>query len=70
MKTKMKSFTKSLERLEVILERLQNPECDLEESIELLEEGFELHRKCEERLDNAEVKITKILKGSEKDLLE
>lgn len=62
--SEQKTFTESLRRLEEILERLQDPECELEESLQLLEEGLKLHKECKEKLDQADAKIQKILKSS------
>lgn len=65
---KTKSFTESLKRLEEILEKLQDPDCELEESLQLLEEGLKLHKECKEKLDQADAKIQKILRSTTSDL--
>lgn len=59
------NFSKSLKRLEEIVDKLENPGLDLEEGLKLLEEGVKLHRQCEEILKNAQGKINKILKDKE-----
>ena len=56
------SFSKALARLEEIVERLEDPDLDLEEGLKLLEEGVKLHRFCKSRLTEANKKITTILK--------
>jgi exodeoxyribonuclease VII small subunit len=61
---KTKSFTESLKRLDEILERLQDPECELEESLELLEEGLKLHKECKDKLEQTEARIQKIIKSN------
>lgn len=60
---KTKSFTEALRRLEEILEKIQDPDCELEESLELLEEGLKLHKECKGKLDQTEARIQKIVKS-------
>lgn len=57
------NFSKALTRLEEIVSKLENPNIDLEEGLELLEEGVNLHKLCTEKLTEANTKITKILKN-------
>ncbi len=57
------NFAQALKRLEDILEKLESPDLDLEEGLRLLEEGVKLHKLCKEKLTEANVKITKILKN-------
>ena len=57
------NFTQALKRLEEILVKLESPDLDLEEGLRLLEEGVKLHKLCKEKLTEANVKITKILKN-------
>lgn len=63
--TKDQTFTKSLERLEQIVARLESQELDLEEAMQLLAEGISLHKKCSQKLKNAQEKIDKMSKESE-----
>lgn len=56
------SFSKALHRLEEIINKLEDPNLDLEEGLKLLEEGVRLHKSCKDKLTQADVKITKILK--------
>lgn len=56
------NFTKALKRLEEIVEKLEDPNLDLEEGLKLLEEGVKLHKACKEKLTEANAKITTILK--------
>lgn len=56
------SFSKSLSRLEEIVEKLEDPNLDLEVGLKLLEEGVKLHKRCIARLTEANAKITTILK--------
>ena len=54
------SFEKALERLEEIVERLDDDSLSLEESLELYEEGVKLSKQCSETLEDAELKIQKV----------
>ncbi len=56
------NFTGSLKRLEEIVEKLEDPNLDLEEGLKLLEEGVRLHKLCHEKLTQASAKISSILK--------
>ena len=56
------NFTQALARLEEIVEKLESPDLDLEESLKLLEEGVKLHKLCKTKLTDASAKITTILK--------
>lgn len=60
--TQKLSFSQSLKRLEEIVERLEDPDVDLEYGLKLLEEGVKLHKYCREKLTEANKKITTILK--------
>lgn len=61
------SFSKALERLEEIVNKLENPNLDLEEGLKLLEEGVQLHKYAKDKLTEASIKITKVLKESGED---
>lgn len=54
------SFENALSRLETIVERLDDDELSLEESIELYEEGIKLSKQCTQTLDEAELRIEKV----------
>ena len=45
---------KYLKKLESIVEKLENGEVDLEESVKLYEEGMSLKKACEEKLKSIE----------------
>ena len=62
-KTKEKSldFEKSLEKLEKIIEALEDGESPLNESIKTFEEGVKLTKHCQDLLSKAEFKIQKLL---------
>ncbi len=56
------SFSKALLRLEEIVAKLEQPDLDLDEGLKLLEEGVKLHKNCKQKLTEASVKISTILK--------
>lgn len=56
------NFSQALKRLEEIVQELEDPNLDLEEGLQLLEEGVKLHKICKEKLTEANAKITTILK--------
>ncbi|MCB2228963.1 MAG: exodeoxyribonuclease VII small subunit [Desulfarculaceae bacterium] len=58
-------FEKSLERLEEIVDQLEEGELELEQSLALFEEGVKLAQTCNQRLDEAEKKVALLLKNSE-----
>jgi exodeoxyribonuclease VII small subunit len=58
--TKPETFEKLYARLEETVEKLEAGGLPLEQSIALYEEGMTLARQCQERLDDAELKITKL----------
>lgn len=51
-------FEKSLERLEVIVKKLENGDLPLDDSLALFEEGSALIRTCNALIDEAEQKVT------------
>ena len=55
------NFESNLNKLEEIVEKLENGEVDLEESVKLYEEGMRLKKVCEEKLKSIELQI-KIIK--------
>ncbi len=58
MADKKKSFEQSLEELENIVEKLENGELNLDESIKNFELATKLYKECKTELDKAEKKIT------------
>ena len=59
------NFEESIEKLEKVVNELENGELNLEDSIKKFEEGMELSKKCNEILENAEKKITMLIKKME-----
>ena len=54
------TFEQAIEELETIINRLEEGDVPLDETIKLYEKGSELKDFCEEKLRSAEVKIQKI----------
>lgn len=63
-------FEKSLDRLEEIVGKLESDELELEESLKLFEEGVALADDCGKRLDQAEKKISLLVKDRQHGLVE
>ena len=63
-------FEESLQRLEEIVERLEDDDLELEQSLALFEEGVKLASACNQRLDEAEKKVALLLKNNEGALVE
>lgn len=54
------TFEQSLERLELIVDKLESGEIPLEHSIDLFQEGMKLASRCQKKLENVELKIEEI----------
>lgn len=54
------AFEPLYKRLEEIVARLEQGDLTLEESLSLYEEGMKLARRCQEMLQSAELRITKL----------
>jgi exodeoxyribonuclease VII small subunit len=57
----MPEFSKQLERLEAIVRRLETEDLDLDDALQLFEEGVERLRSAREQLAQAELKVKKVL---------
>jgi exodeoxyribonuclease VII small subunit len=64
-KNEKKSFKNSLVRLEEITNLLESEEIELEEALQLYEEGITLSRFCLNSLKSAELKVTELKKKIE-----
>jgi exodeoxyribonuclease VII small subunit len=60
MASKDEGFEPLYKRLEEIVVRLEQGDLTLEESLSLYEEGMKLARRCQELLQNAELKVTRL----------
>lgn len=63
-KKKELSFEESLEKLEVIVKKLESGEVPLDEAIDNFNEAMKLAKTCDEKLKNAEEAITKLVKDN------
>ena len=59
------SFEDALRALEDVVRKLEGGEVPLDESITLYEQGEELRRHCQARLDAAQARIEKIVAGAD-----
>ena len=59
------SFEQRIERLEEIVEKLEQGDAPLEESLTLFEEGVELARSCQGQLEKARERVEVLLKAAE-----
>ena len=64
--SKNTDFEKSLDELEKIVEKLQNGDISLDESIKLFEKGIELTNDCRKTLETARQKITSLTEEEQK----
>ena len=64
-KTKDIAFEKALEKLEKIVEELENGALSLDASLEKYEEGIKLARVCQQKLEKAKKKIETLMKKDE-----
>lgn len=63
-------FEEALARLEAVVDRLESGELALEESLRLFEEGVHLTKVCSHRLEEAERRITILLKNERGEMRE
>jgi len=59
------SFEEALAELQELVKRLEKGESRLEESIRAYERGAQLKRHCESKLREAQLKVEKIVLGSD-----
>ena len=69
-KQKSKSFEASMTRLEEIIKQLEDGSVPLEEAMKLFQEGTALAGSSGKLLDEAELEIVKLTKGSDGSLQE
>ena len=69
-KQAMPDFEASLAELEAIVQRLEQGELPLEESLRQFERGVALTRSCQRALRQAEQKIRVLSKGTDGELVE
>lgn len=65
MKEKELPFEEAMKQLEVVAAELEKGNLSLDESVSKFEEGMQLSKQCSELLENAEKRITILLKNGE-----
>lgn len=65
MKEKELPFEEAMKQLEVVAAELEKGDLSLDESVSKFEEGMKLSKQCSELLENAEKRITILLKNGE-----
>lgn len=68
-KKKDKTFEEAYARLEEILEKINQSEVSLDDSLNLYKEADTLINSCGKKLDSAEKKITSLMKNRENNLV-
>lgn len=63
------SFEESLKELEMIVKKIDSGEETLESAIVAFERGSALKQHCQNKLDQAKLKIDKIIQNSEQQIL-
>lgn len=62
MSNSKNTFEESLKKLEKIVEKLEDGNVNLDDSIKSFEEGVALVKECQKQLSEAEIKIQTLLK--------
>lgn len=65
MKEKELPFEEAMKQLEVVAAELEKGDLNLDESVSKFEEGMQLSKQCSELLENAEKRITILLKNGD-----
>lgn len=60
------SFEENMSKLEKIVQELEKGDLNLDDSISKFEEGIKLSKECNKMLEDAEKKITILLKNEDK----
>ena len=58
-----KTFEASIKELEEIVQKLEQGDLDLNTSLKLFEDGIKLSKSCQKMLDDAEKKVSVLLKN-------
>ena len=70
MKEEKQNFEEAIKELEVIASELENGDLSLDESVAKFEEGMKLSKKCSDLLEDAEKRITILLKDDDNNVKE
>jgi len=63
------TYEEAYNRLEEIVRKLESGEAGLDESLSLFEEGIKLSRICNERLNEAEARIEKLVRQADGEIM-
>lgn len=58
-------FEQALEKLQALVGKLEDGELSLDDSLKVFEEGIDLAKLCEKKLEEAEGKVEMLLKAEE-----
>ena len=64
------NFEESMKDLELIVDKLEKGEQNLEKSLQLFEEGVEISKKLNDQLKNAEKKVSELMNISKESNIE
>lgn len=64
-KSEEKSFEELMEELENITTKLEKEQISLDESVKLFEEGMNISKECNKKLEEAEKRITMLVETKE-----
>lgn len=64
-KAKKIGFEEKLKELEEIAEKLNDPDCPLEKSLDLFEKGVNLSRQLQQELNQAKLRVKKLIGENE-----
>ena len=65
MSEKSVKFEAAIEQLETIVKQMEQGNVPLEQALELFEKGTALVKTCTKLLDEAELKVSKLMKGAD-----
>lgn len=65
MSKKEKTFEELMEELEEITNKLEKEKLSLDESVKLFEEGMNISKECNEKLESAEKRISILINDGE-----
>jgi exodeoxyribonuclease VII small subunit len=61
-------YSKSVKRLDEIIQRIENEEIDVDELADHVKEAVSLIKVCKERIEKAELEVKKVVDGFEDSL--
>ena len=64
------NFEENIKKLESIADELEKGDLDLDASVKKFEEGMKLSKECSDMLDEAERKITMLIRNTNGELVE